>query len=252
MECACKAQTSKLSLVWNDEFDDTGRPKMEHWMFDLGGHGWGNNELQFYTDHKENAFVENGKLFIIAIQQPFGKNAFTSARLVSKNRFDFTYGRVEVRAKIPYGIGTWPAIWMLPSEQSYGNAYWPDNGEIDIMEHVGFDPNVVHGNIHTKAFNHSIGTNKGNRIVVENAGNEFHTYACNWSKDEISIEVDGNVFFRFEKKKEYTWEEWPFDQPFHIILNIAVGGNWGGQKGVDNTAFPSTMEIDYVRVFEAQ
>lgn len=239
--------TSKI--IWHDEFDYEGKPDASKWSYDLGGNGWGNNEKQFYTDRIENSFVENGNLHIKAIQELYQGNTFTSARLVTKAKGDFTYARVEVKAKLPTGVGTWPAIWALASQSTYGENFWPDNGEIDIMEHVGFDQNVIHGNIHTKAFNHTIGTNKGNNVTVATASTEFHVYAMNWLPDKIEIEVDGKIYFTFPKYAAYTWQEWPFDKPFHLLLNIAVGGNWGGQKGIDETIFPQEMLIDYVRIY---
>jgi beta-glucanase (GH16 family) len=235
--------------VWQDEFDYTGKPDPQKWNYDLGDHGWGNNELQAYTDNPWNAYVKEGKLTIEAIREKAGKRDYSSARLVSKGKGDFLYGKFEVRAKLPQGRGTWPAIWMLASGKTYGTKGWPDNGEIDIMEHVGFDQNRIHGNVHTKAFNHSIGTNRGNKIMVTNASSEFHVYACAWTPEYISILVDGVEYFKFRKESYYQWEQWPFDQPFHFLLNIAVGGNWGGQKGVDDSVFPQKMEVDYVRVY---
>ncbi|NIJ51892.1 glycoside hydrolase family 16 protein [Dyadobacter arcticus] len=234
---------------WQDEFDYTGKPDASKWSYDLGDHGWGNNELEDYTSKIENSKVENGNLVITAIKEKSGKANYSSARLVSKGKGDFLYGKFEIRAKLPSGRGTWPAIWMLFSENNYGNKGWPDNGEIDIMEHVGFDQNRVHGNVHTKAFNHSIHTNKGNNLIVPNVSDDFHIYSCEWTPDTISILVDGNSYFKFAKESSYQWQEWPFDKPLHLILNIAVGGNWGGQKGVDDSIFPRKMEIDYVRVY---
>ena len=192
---------------------------------------------------------ENGFLIIEARKEKSGSQNFSSARLVTKGKGDFKYGKFEIRAKLPTGRGTWPAIWMLASSSDYGNRGWPDNGEIDIMEHVGFDQNNIHGNIHTKAFNHTIHTNKGNNIIVETASSEFHVYSCEWTPDRVSILVDGKEYFVFKKEAGYTWAKWPFDKPQHLLLNIAVGGDWGGQKGVDETIFPQKMEVDYVRVF---
>ncbi len=233
--------------IWFDEFNDEGQPDSTKWRYQTGGEGWGNNELQFYTKSLKNARVEKGHLIIEAHHEKEGANNYTSARLNSKG--NFLYGKIVVRAKLPKGIGTWPAIWMLFSKKNYGDKGWPDNGEIDIMEHVGFDQNKVHGNIHTKAFNHTIGTNKGNQQVVEDVSEAFHIYSCEWTPEKISIAIDKKTFFEFEKNKNFSWQEWPFDQPFHVILNLAIGGNWGGQKGVDNSIFPQRMEIDYVRVF---
>lgn len=238
------------ALVWGDEFDSyTGLPNSTKWGYDLGGDGWGNNELQNYTQSLKNARVENGMLIIEAIKENSGSRVFSSARVVSKNKGDFTYGRFEIKAKLPKGVGTWPALWMLATEQSYGTSYWPDNGEIDIMEHVGFDENRVHGNIHTKAFNHGIGTNKGGSMLVSEATSEFHTYAVNWLPDKIEFQIDGKKYFEFTKESSYSWEQWPFNRKFYLIMNIAVGGNWGGQKGIDDTVFPQKMEVDYVRVY---
>ena len=255
--CAQPASTPQVSAkhgfgttpVWQDEFDYSGKPDPKKWSYDIGDNGWGNNELENYTDNQKNARVENGNLIIEAIKEQSGKLNYSSARLVSKGKGDFLYGRFEIKAKLPVGRGTWPAIWMLASENTYGNKGWPDNGEIDIMEHVGFDQNNVHGNIHTKAFNHSIGTNKGNNVLINTASSEFHLYECAWTPNYIALSVDGKEYFRFVKEKDYQWQQWPFDKSFHFLLNIAVGGNWGGQKGVDDSIFPQKMEVDYIRVY---
>ncbi|KAA0989519.1 glycoside hydrolase family 16 protein [Dyadobacter sp. UC 10] len=234
---------------WQDEFDYSGKPDPAKWSYDLGDHGWGNNELQNYTDKLENAKVENGHLIITAIKEKSGKAGYSSARIVSKGKGDFLYGKIEVKAKLPTGRGTWPAIWTLGSEEGYGNKGWPDNGEIDIMEHVGFDQNRVHGNVHTKAFNHVLKTNKGNSVIVDKASEEFHIYSCEWTPELVTILVDGKAYFKFPKEASYQWPEWPFDKPFHLLLNMAVGGNWGGQEGVDDSIFPQKLEIDYVRFY---
>lgn len=234
---------------WQDEFEKDGLPDATKWDYDVGGNGWGNNELEYYTKAvAKNARVENGKLIIEAHKENLNNNKYTSARLVTKKKGDWLYGKFVIRAKIPQGVGTWPAIWMLPTDQTYGNAYWPDNGEIDIMEHVGFDPNRIHGNVHTKAFNHSIGTNKGNNLLIPTAMSDFHEYIVEWTPVEIKILVDNNNYFTFQKEGN-EWQKWPFDKPFHLLLNIAIGGNWGGQKGVDDAIFPQQMEVDYVRVY---
>jgi len=255
--CAQPASTTQIQKsyefgatpIWQDEFDYTGKPDPKKWGYDLGDHGWGNHELQNYVSDLKNVRVENGNLIIQAIKEKSGKLDYSSARIVSKGKGDFLYGKFEIRAKLPTGRGTWPAIWMLASQNTYGNKGWPDNGEIDIMEHVGFDQNNIHGNIHTKAFNHSIKTNKGNNIQITKASSEFHVYACEWQPDYIAILVDGNEYFRFKKEANWQWQEWPFDKPQHFLLNIAVGGDWGGQKGVDDSIFPQKMEVDYIRVY---
>ncbi|WP_084165619.1 glycoside hydrolase family 16 protein [Dyadobacter crusticola] len=244
-----KEYTFASTPSWQDEFDQPGKPDPAKWSSATGDHGWGNNELQNYTDKIENAKVEDGNLVITAIKEKSGKAEYSSSRLVSKEKGDFLYGKIEVRAKLPKGRGTWPAIWMLYSENNYGNKSWPDNGEIDIMEHVGFDQDRVHGNIHTKAFNHVAKTNKGNSVIVDRASEDFHVYSCEWTPASITILVDNKPYFVFPKEAAYQWAEWPFDKPFHLILNIAAGGDWGGQKGVDDSVFPQKMLVDYVRVY---
>jgi beta-glucanase (GH16 family) len=242
-------------LVWSDEFDHDGLPDPAKWSYNVGGHGWGNRELQYYTEQrKENARVENGNLIIEARSEDLEGRHYTSARLVSRNKGDWTYGRFEVRAKLPSGRGTWPAIWMLPTQKSYGGGGWPDNGEIDIMEHVGFDPDVIHGTAHTQAYNHKIGTQKGGKLSVRGARSEFNVYAVEWTPEEIRWYVNGSHYFTFKNERlsnsSADYKQWPFDKPFHMILNLAVGGAWGGQQGVDKTIWPQQLVIDYVRIYQ--
>ena len=233
--------------VWADEFDVAGVPNTTKWGYDLGGSGWGNNELQYYTDALANAKVENGKLVITAIKENVGGKNYTSARLVSKNKGDFLYGRIETRAKLPSGRGTWPAIWMLPTDWAYGG--WPKSGEIDIMEHVGYDPNNVVMSVHTDAYNHGIGTQKSATKLIPTAMSEFHNYRVDWTPYAVRGYIDDQLVFTFiNEGKGYS--TWPFDKRFHLLLNLAVGGNWGGAQGVDDTIFPAVFEIDYVRVYK--
>lgn len=251
---SCSKKTADLTasgpkLVWSDEFDYSGRPDTAKWAYDTGGHGWGNQELQYYTDRLENARVEDGKLIIEARKEDFGGKGYTSARLVTRGKATWRYGRFEVRAKLPQGLGTWPAIWMLADGQHYGNQYWPHNGEIDIMEHVGFDPGIVHASVHTLAFHHSIGTQKSAKIPVPDAMAGFHTYAVEWSEDTIQASVDGQPYFVFTNDRQ-GWEHWPFDRPFYLLLNIAFGGSWGGAQGIDPAVLPQRMEVDWVRVYQ--
>lgn len=235
-------------LVWSDEFDYTGLPNPDKWGYDVGGSGWGNQELQYYTDKRlKNARVENGVLTIEAIKEDFEGMKYTSARLVSKNKGDWLYGKIEVRAKLPTGRGTWPAIWMLPTDWKYGG--WPASGEIDIMEHVGYDEGVVHGTVHTKAYHHSINTQKGASIRINTATSAFHVYTVEWTENYVKAFVDGQEYFTFNNEGS-GFEAWPFDQRFHLLLNIAIGGSWGGLKGVDDNIFPQKMDIDYVRVYQ--
>ena len=237
-------------LIWQDEFDGHGHVDSTRWSYEVGGHGWGNEELQFYTQQRlKNARQENGRLIIEAHKESYQGSEYTSARLTSKNKGDWVHGRMEIRAKLPEGEGTWPAIWMLPTEWIYGDGGWPDNGEIDIMEHVGYDPGVIHGTIHTDAYNHMEGTQRSDTIEVPDVTEAFHLYAIEWTSSAIKWYVDDQLYFTYENDGS-GWETWPFDHPFHMLLNIAIGGTWGGVEGVDNTIFPVSMEVDYVRVYQ--
>lgn len=240
-------------LVWSDDFNYTGLPDSNKWKYDTGGHGWGNKELQFYTEsRKENARVENGSLIIEARRDNWTGHEFTSARLVSKGKGDWTYGRFEARAKLPTGTGVWPAIWMLPTGWKYGG--WPNSGEIDIMEQVGYEPTVVHASVHTKKYHHSISTQKTARTNLPNATTDFNVYAVEWTPEEIRGYVNDQHYFTFKNERltdpSADYRQWPFDQPFHLLLNIAVGGTWGGARGVDRSIWPQRMEIDYIRVYQ--
>lgn len=233
-------------LVWSDEFNYNGLPDAAKWNYDVGGGGFGNNELQFYTkNRKENASVENGNLIIEARKENWENNKYTSARLVTKGKQSWKYGTVEVRAKLPKGRGTWPAIWMMSENMQE----WPDDGEIDIMEHVGYNQGFVHASIHTKKYNHIINTQKTDTIVVKDASEKFHVYRMDWTPEKIEIYVDNEKYFS-TTNHEKTYEAWPFDQPFYLILNQAVGGNWGGKEGVDESIYPQKFYIDYVRVYQ--
>jgi len=245
--CFTSTAQQTRKLVWSDEFNYKDLPDPKKWNYDTGGHGWGNNELQYYTyQQQKNARVENGHLIIEALKENIGKNTYSSARLVTKGKGDWTYGKLEIRAKIPDGLGTWPAIWMLASTKPLK---WPDDGEIDIMEHVGYDQGVLHGTIHTKKYNHMIGTQKAGIITVKDISQAFHTYQLEWDAETIKIGMDNNYYFTY-KNEHSDKTAWPFDQPFHLLLNLAVGGNWGGAKGVDEKVFPKRMEIDFVRVYQ--
>jgi len=237
-------------LVWSDEFNTGNLPDTTKWNYDTRGneYGWGNNEAQWYTvANSENCRIEDGILRITAKTEPtFGKN-YSSARLTTKNKGDWKYCKVEVRAKLPTGRGTWPAIWMLPTENTYGG--WPKSGEIDIMEHVGFNPDTVFSTVHTGKFNHMIGTQVGKKTGLPTATTQFHVYTTEWEENEIRSYVDGVHYFTFKNNGE-GYEAWPFDQSFHLILNLAIGGGLGGQKGIDDSLFPHILEVDYVRVYQ--
>ena len=252
-QSVCYSQSGQWRLVWADEFNYKGLPDPAKWSYDVGGHGWGNEESQFYTSRrKANARVENGSLIIEARRDNWRGHEYTSARLVSKANGDWTYGRFEVRAKLPTGKGAWPAIWMLPTGKRYGG--WPSSGEIDIMEQVGFDPQMVHASVHTRSYNHNINTHKTAKTEVANATTAFNVYAIEWTPEEIRGYVNDRQYFAFKNERltnqSADYKEWPFDQPFHLLLNIAVGGMWGGQQGVDPKVWPQRMLIDYVRVYQ--
>jgi beta-glucanase (GH16 family) len=248
---ADKPRYTFTKLAWSDEFNYTGLPDSTKWTYDVGGHGWGNKELQYYTKkRRENARVEGGNLIVQARKEALmAGNDYTSARLVSRGKGGSQlYGRFEIRAKIPMGRGTWPAIWMLPDQHHYGNKGWPDNGEIDIMEHVGYDPNVVHATTHCKAYYFRINTQKTGITKLADAS-AFHTYSMEWTPETITAYIDGEIYFA-HRNEGTGWETWPWDKPSHLLLNVAVGGEWGGQKGVDEAAFPQQMVVDYVRFYE--
>ena len=247
------AVSEDRKLVWSDEFETPGLPDSTKWSYDYGTGcpdicGWGNNELQFYTAKRsENARVENGKLLIEARREAWSDNRqYTSARLVSKRKGDWTYGRMEARIKCPSGRGVWPAFWMLPTDWKYGG--WPHSGEIDIMEHVGFKPDTVYATAHSAAFTNNKGTSNTRAFYLPDTEKNFHIYAVEWRPDRMDFFVD-DVRYNTVLNPKKTAEEWPFDQRFHVILNLAVGGNWGGQKGVDESIWPRQMEVDYVRVY---
>ena len=234
--------------VWCDEFDYVGLPDNTKWNYDVGGHGWGNNEKQFYTNADTlNAKLNDGSLLITARASKTGDKEFSSARISTKHKGDWKYGKIDVRAKLPKGRGLWPAIWMLPSESVYGG--WPRSGEIDIMEFVGYAPDTIFQTVHTKSFNHILGTQVGKSTKVDSIGDNFHNYGIIWDSEKILFFIDGRNTHQFLNKNQ-TSAEWPFDQEFHLILNLAVGGNWGGKFGIDDSIFPSQFEIDYVRVYK--
>ncbi len=234
-------------LVWGDEFNVPGQPDPAKWSYESGL--LRNHELQCYTaNRRENARVEDGKLIIEARKEALNGGSFSSASLISRGHGAWTYGRIEVKAKIPAARGTWPAIWMLPND--IGAVPWPRCGEIDIMEHVGYDPGVIHGTLHSEAFNHVKHTQRGSQLLVPTAGSAFHVYAMDWSAERIVIQVDGQSYATYDRKPGDTLAEWPFNKHFYLILNLAIGGAWGGLKGVDDSAFPQRMEVDYVRVYQ--
>jgi beta-glucanase (GH16 family) len=242
-----KNWTFEASPFWSDEFDVPGLPNAAKWGYDLGGDGWGNNELQYYTNNIKNAGVNNGILSISALSERLNGRDYTSARLVTKGKGDFLYGRFEIKAKLPTGKGTWPAIWMLPTDWEYGG--WPKSGEIDIMEHVGYDQNNIHVTVHTEAYNHSINTQKGSEKIVPGASTDFHLYRIDWTPYAIKGFIDNEQVFQFINEGKGS-AVWPFDKRFHLLLNVAFGGEWGGAQGVDAASLPQKLDVDYVRVYK--
>lgn len=236
--------------IWADEFDGD-EIDTDKWNFQTGGSGWGNNELQYYRP--ENAEVSDGRLIITARKEYHMGNPYTSARMTTKYKGDWQYMRIQVSAKMPSGRGTWPAIWMMPTMNAYGT--WPNSGEIDIMEYVGYDPDQIHTTIHTQKFNHRIGTQLGYERTLANAETAFHVYEMIWSPGRLEMFVNGESFGIFAYTATFNQEvpyhaAFPFDQLFYLILNVAIGGDWGGREGVNDNIFPTAMEVEYVRVYQ--
>ncbi len=250
--------------VWADEFDRDGLPDPARWVQEEGFVR--NQELQYYTvGRRENARVEGGHLIIEARRErwpnprhrpdaperrwqerrPWAE--YTSASLTTRGRAAWTYGRFEVRARLPAGRGTWPAFWTLGTNIT--QVGWPACGEMDILEYVGHDPGVVHANVHTRGFNHARGNGRGARTRVPDAAEAFHVYALEWSPQKLDFFVDDRKYFTLENDGTGP-DSWPFDAPQYLILNLAIGGTWGGQKGVDDGAFPQQFVVDYVRVYQ--
>lgn len=247
-----KTKENIYKLIWSDEFNYKGLPDSSKWSYDTGGntHGWGNNEQQHYTKKNiKNAFADGEYLHIKAIKASIEDKEYSSARLITKDKGDWLYGRFEIRAKLPSGRGIWPAIWMLSTDWEYGS--WPKSGEIDIMEHVGYSPDSVFASVHTEAYNHIIKTQKTVGIKKTDLYTRFHNYVLVWDSVKIKMYVDSIHYFTF-KNENKTYAEWPFNKKFHLLLNVAVGGNWGGYMGIDEAIFPQEMLIDYVRVYQVQ
>ncbi|MEP3891067.1 MAG: glycoside hydrolase family 16 protein [Hellea sp.] len=245
-------------LVWADEFDTQGLPDAAKWDYDTSRNkdGWWNEERQYYAKSRsQNARTENGYLIIEARKDgdqlssfpDYGGQEYSSARLFTKGKASWKYGYFEMRAKLPCGRGLWPAIWTLPEDPGQ----WPDSGEIDIMEYVGHDSKTFHATVHTRDYNHIIKTQIGDTVTIPTACSRFHTHSLLWTPKAITVALDGRPYFRYENDGK-GHGSWPFDQAHHIILNIAVGGTWGGQKGIDAKAFPAQMEVDYVRVYQSK
>jgi beta-glucanase (GH16 family) len=240
-----KTYSFDTTVAWGDEFSADGAPDPAKWQYDTGGGGFGNNELEYYTNTTNNAYIKNGMLNITAKKESMGGMNYTSSRMASKFNPDMLYGRIEARIKIPAGRGTWPAFWMLPNDYAYGS--WPASGEVDIMEHVGYDPGNVHFSVHTQLNNG--GNSKSSTLNIPTAMSDYHLYREDWTPDAIKGYYDDKLVFTYTNNGA-GFQGWPFDKAFHIMLNLAIGGNWGGIQGVDDTIFPVTMQVDYVHYYK--
>ena len=257
--CNCQAppvldDPDPATLIFSDEFETDGAPDATKWTYDLGDGcsigicGWGNDESQYYTSSPSNVHASNGVLSITARKEDGFSRPFTSTRMVTRGLASFKYGRVQFRANIAKckATGTWPALWMLPETWQYGG--WPDSGEIDVMEAVGFETDLFHGSVHTRAWHG--GNSKSGSVSAPDQ--DWHVFEVDWQETNIRFAIDGLVYYQFDRESTTDKTRWPFDQEFHLIMNIAVGGAWGGLRGIDDAAFEGdgqTMEIDYVRVY---
>ena len=243
-------------LVWHDEFSG-GRLDRSKWDYDTSRNklGWHNGELQYYSAGRpENIRLAGGRLVIAARRErldpkrypDWGGQNYTSAKIVSRGNGSWTYGFYEIRAKLPCARGTWPAIWMLPTNM----VKWPDEGEIDIMEQVGSEPNLIYASLHTKLYNHVQKTQRSVQKLLPTSCSAFHTYQLDWRPDSITIGFDGRAYLRVRNNQPGGKGAWPFNTPFYMILNLAMGGDWAAAKGMDDAALPQRMEVDYVRVWK--
>lgn len=254
----------EYTLIWEDNFDNNGSPDTSRWGYEKGFIR--NEEEQYYTDRSENVRIENGILILEAHKEEIEndrfvsennsswiknrkKAAYSSASLTTEGIASWEYGKIEVKAKLPKGRGMWPAIWMLGD--NIKQVGWPECGEIDIMENVGFEPDKIFGTVHTKAYNHMLNTQVGKSITVNDVYGVFHVYSVIWTPNKIKILVDDQIYMTFVNENKTT-AEWPFNQSFHLKLNVAVGGAWGGQKGIDDSIFPQRMEVDYVKIYQLE
>jgi len=245
----------KWVIVWSDEFEENGLPDSTKWNYDLGNWGWGNSELQYYTDKRiENARVEEGNLIIEGRRDDMGQK-WTSARLTTRGKVSFLYGKIEFRAKVPHNKGNWAAGWTLGDEY-LDELSWPYCGEIDILESVGYEMDdstgngIAHASAHSAARYFKLGNQPTNTVEVKNMNKAYHTYGVEWSPDYIRAYVDDNYYFSYNDNSSEL--SWPFGKAQNIILNLAIGGGWGGYYGIDETISSQKMIIDYVRVYELQ
>jgi beta-glucanase (GH16 family) len=234
------------TLVWQDEFDG---PEINpaHWSYEYGGGGWGNSEWQYYTGDPTNSFIEDGQLVIQALEEDRGGRPYTSARIITRDKVEVTYGRIEARIQVPYGQGIWPAFWMLGAD--FMRKGWPDAGEIDIMEHIGREPTLVHGTVHGPGYAGGTEGLTASTDLGKPVADDFHVFAIEWEAEEIRWYVDDQLYHTVTPADLPAGTEWVYDHPFFLLLNLAVGGRWPGYPD-DTTTFPQQMRVDYVRVYE--
>ncbi|MCL4143656.1 UNVERIFIED_CONTAM: hypothetical protein GTU68_015614 [Idotea baltica] len=240
-----KTTEKVYELVWEDNFENSGKPDATKWIYETGFIR--NEELQYFTDSLKNVRQEDGNLIIEAYKEKISNNDFVAVTISTEGLVSWKYGKIEVRAKLPRGLGQWPAIWMLGD--NLRSVSWPKCGEIDIMEHVGYTRDSIYGTVHTEAYNHNKGTHIGKAVFIEDPYDAFHIYAIEWTEEKIDFLLDDQIYHSFSNENK-TIDEWPFDQAFHIKLNASVGGTWGGIEGVDDTVFPQQMRIDYIHVYQ--
>ena len=237
-------------LTWSDEFNGPNGSPVDprNWSFQTGAGGWGNGELEYYTDRTQNATLQDGSLVIRAMREDYGGSQYTSARLSSQNKFEQAYGRFEARIRLPYGQGIWPAFWMLGGNIDQVN--WPNCGEIDIMENFGLDPSTVQGAVHGPGYSGDSSLNMiyslpGSDMFYQ----EYHIFAIDWDPQQIKFYVDGNLYYSVSRSSLPAGRAWVFDHPFFLVLNVAVGGDVPGSPDA-STVFPQAMVVDYVRVYQ--
>lgn len=244
---------SAWHLVWQDEFNGKSgsTPDSAKWTYDTGGNGWGNQELEFYTDSRKNSYLDGkGHLIIKAVKELNFRDTYTSARLKTQGLFAQKYGKVEARIKIPYGQGIWPAFWMLGSNIS--EVGWPKSGEIDIVENIGKEPSIIHGTAHGPGSSGEYGIGAPYTLSDgKHFADDYHLYGIEWDENEVSWYLDGKKYFKMDKSDLTTDQTWVFDHPYFILLNVAVGGSWPGNPD-DSTVFPQKMLVDYVKVYQHQ
>jgi len=237
-----QVSNAEWKLTWSDDFDYSGLPDPKKWTYEEGLVR--NNEAQYYASHRlQNSEVKNGELTITANKEEYKGSHYTSASITTQDRFAFQYGRAEIYAKLPQARGTWPAFWMLGTDVN--QVSWPACGEVDVMEHVGFMPPTIYGTGHMQGADHKLHSQGGTTSLADN-GSGWHLYAIEWSKTKIDFFVDSTKYFTYANNEN----NWTFDHPFYLILNLAIGGSWGGQKGIDDVAFPQKFVIKYVRVYK--